>query len=135
MVFTVIQRVGHYGEHKRNRSPMLTKDQCCFSWFQHFLEGCQKRMGQEWRPNKAISVVELMIELLSVVEQRVTDNSTTNKNKINWLLAEGYFCVCYVMSLTSTEGLLCNLEELNKHIDEERGYVHDHSPGAWTSEG
>jgi hypothetical protein len=28
-------------------------------WFQRFMTGCKRRMGQDWRPNKAISNVSL----------------------------------------------------------------------------
>jgi hypothetical protein len=77
-------------------------------------------MGQEWRPNKALSV-DLMTQLLAVVEQRVAD-SGTNEGRMKWLLTGGYFVICYVVSLRSTEGLLCDLEALIEHYDENRSY-------------
>ena len=50
-------------------------------WFQRFTEGCRRCMGQDWRPDKAVSV-EIMSVLLSIVEQRVMDAYTiVNKSK------------------------------------------------------
>jgi hypothetical protein len=78
-------------------------------------------MGQEWRPNRAISV-DLMLVLLGAVEQRVVDASDL-PTKYKWMMAGGYFCICYVVSLRSTEGLLCDLEGLLEHFHEDRNYV------------
>jgi hypothetical protein len=78
-------------------------------------------MGQEWRPDKAISVL-LMSELLASVEQRVMDATDTH-TMMKWLLAGGYICVCYVVSLRSTEGLLCDEDGPLEHYDEARDYV------------
>ena len=100
---------------------VLTQDPCCSLWFQRFSEECRKRMGQEWRPDKAISV-RLVGELLAMVEQRVMD-ATETKDKVKWLLAGGYFCICYVVSLRSTEGLLCDVEGLLDHYNERSDHV------------
>ena len=78
-------------------------------------------MGQDWRPDKAVSV-EIMGVLLRIVEQRVID-ATTIAEKAKWLMAGGYFTVCYVVSLRSTEGLLVDLEALLEHFDDARGYM------------
>ena len=78
-------------------------------------------MGQDWRPNKSVSI-EIMTNLLSMVEQRVMDASTLGI-KSKWLMAGGYFCICYVVSLRSTEGLLCDLGALKEHFDDTRGYM------------
>ena len=95
---------------------MVTEDPCCSFWFQRFTEGCRRRMGQDWRPDKAVSV-EIMGVLLRIVEQRVID-ATTIAEKAKWLMAGGFFTVCYVVSLRSTEGLLVDLEALLEHFDD-----------------
>ena len=100
---------------------MLTQDPCVSFWFNRFAEGCRRRMGQDWRPNKAISV-ELMGELLKVVEQKVMDSDNL-EGRMKWMMTGGYFVVCYVVSLQSTEGLLCDLEALIEHYVEDRNYV------------
>lgn len=99
----------------------MTMDPCSSLWFQRFTEGCRKRMGQDWRPNRAISI-ELITEVLNTVEQRVWD-ATTQDDKFKWIMAGGYFCVCFVVSLRSPEGLLCDLEGVLDHFDDSRSYV------------
>ena len=99
----------------------MTRDPCSSLWFQRFTEGCRKRMGQDWRPNRAISI-ELIIAVLKSVEQRAWD-STTQEDKFKWILAGGYFCFCFVVSLRSPEGLLCDLEGVLDHFDDSRPYV------------
>ena len=108
-------------DNKGSSFQRLTRDPCGSVWFQRFSEGCRKRMGQDWRPNRAISV-ELMGELLRAVEQKAWD-STSAEDKFKWIMAGGYFCFCYVVSLRSPEGLLCDLEGLLTHYDEARTYV------------
>lgn len=96
----------------------LAPDPCGSLWFQRFMAGCKKRMGQDWRPNRAISV-ELMAELLRAAELKAMaspDAAACNK----WVMAGGYFCVCFVLSLRSTEGLLANLEGMLEHHDDTR---------------
>jgi hypothetical protein len=99
----------------------ITQDPCGSLWFQRFTEGCRKRMGQDWRPNRAISVT-LMTDLLKGVEQRATDASDANE-RFKWLMAGAYFCFCFVVSLRSPEGLLCDLEGVLEHFDDARPYV------------
>lgn len=47
----------------------IARDPCGSLWFQRFMLGCKKRMGQDWRPNQAISIV-LVHELLNGCETR-----------------------------------------------------------------
>jgi hypothetical protein len=42
-------------------------DPCSSFWFYRFLEGARTRMGQDWRPNKAISI-ELLLLMLESTE-------------------------------------------------------------------
>ena len=88
----------------------LSVEPCGSLWFQRFLSGCRKRMGQDWRPNRAISN-QLMNELLVGVETKVKDCITLDEQE-KWLLAGGYFCICYVLSLRGPEGLMVDLEGL-----------------------
>ena len=45
----------------------ITKEVCGSLWFARFARGCNRRMGQDWRPDQAISV-DLEIALLEYVE-------------------------------------------------------------------
>jgi hypothetical protein len=78
-------------------------------------------MGQDWRPNRAISS-GLMGELLLKSEQRIRD-SADQPTKFKWLMAGGYFCICYVVSLRSPEGLLCDLAGLIDYHSTTRDHV------------
>ena len=78
--------------------------------------GCKKRMGQDWRPNKAISV-QLMTELLGLAELKALRGADLEERH-KWVMADGYFCLCFVLSLRSTEGLLADLEGKIEHFDE-----------------
>lgn len=99
----------------------ISVDPCGSMWFQRFLLGCKKRMGQDWRPNQAISV-DLMRQLLENCEQQAMGSlDLTNKHK--WVLAGGYFCICFVLSLRSPEGLMADLEGLIHFLGREEENV------------
>ena len=55
----------------------LAPDPCGSLWFQRFMAGCKKRMGQDWRPNKAVSV-EIMADLLSTADRKVASEASDN---------------------------------------------------------
>ena len=67
-------------------------------------------MGQDWRPNQAISI-ELMYQLLAKTEDRAREAGDV-LSKHRWILGGGYFCFCFVLSLRSPEGLMNDLEGL-----------------------
>ena len=100
----------------------LAADPCGSLWFQRFMIGCKKRMGQDWRPNRAISN-DLMVDLLENVEQRAVV-TTVEPERHRWIMAgAGYhFCFCYVLSLRSSEGLL-DLEGLIQYSDGNLSHV------------
>jgi hypothetical protein len=78
-------------------------------------------MGQDWRPNQAISI-ELIHKLLGRTESRAKrEGSFEDRQK--WILAGGYFSICFVLSLRSPEGLMADLEGLIKVDDEESNDV------------
>ena len=93
----------------------LAADPCGSLWFNRFMAGCKKRMGQDWRPNRALSS-DIMRELLSSVELQVRSTDDMEARH-KWTMAGGYFCFCYVMSLRGSEGLLADLEGLLQHFD------------------
>jgi hypothetical protein len=93
----------------------LASDPCGSLWFQRFMVGCKKRMGQDWRPNRAVSV-EIMGDLLENVERRAL-LATKEEGRHRWIMAGGYFCFCFVLSLRSSEGLLADLEGLLQYFD------------------
>jgi hypothetical protein len=93
----------------------LAIDPCGSLWFQRFMFGCAKCMGQDWRPNQAIGI-EIMHLLLERVEERARE-AVQIDDRHKWVMAGGYFCVCFVLSLRSPEGLMADLEGLLEHHD------------------
>ena len=64
-------------------------------------------MGQDWRPNRAIST-PLMLKLLTLVESRIR-TSQELEDRCRWVMAGSYFCFCYVVSLRSSEGVMVDV--------------------------
>ena len=83
---------------------------CGSLWFQRFTLGCRKSMGQDWRPDKAIST-PLMIHLLALIEEKIR-MTEAHKEKLSFVMAGAYFCFCYVVSLRSIEGLMVDVPGL-----------------------
>lgn len=96
----------------------IALDPCGSLWFQRFMLGCKKRMGQDWRPNQAISA-ELVHELLANCERRATEAAGVLATQHKWVMAGGYFCICFVLSLRSPEGLMADLEGLVHYFTRE----------------
>ena len=84
-------------------------------WFALFTEGCKRRMGQDWRPDQAITP-ELMIALLDHLEHLII-NASRQEDSYFMIMAGAYFITCFVLSLRGPEGLLLNLEGILKHGD------------------
>lgn len=53
------------------------------------MEGCKRGMGQDSRPNRALSS-DLMHELLSSVERKAVD-ATTVEERHRWVMVGAYF--------------------------------------------
>ena len=84
-------------------------------WFARFTEGCKRRMGQDWRPDQAITP-ELMIALLDHLEHLII-NATRQEDAYFMVMAGAYFITCFILSLRGPEGLLLDLEGILKHGD------------------
>ena len=65
-------------DYKGTGYDRLTSESCGSMWFHRFSVGCRKRMGQDWRPNRAISN-PLMIKFLAVVESRIRTGADLNE--------------------------------------------------------
>jgi hypothetical protein len=94
----------------------IAVDPCGSLWFQRFMLGCSRRMGQDWRPNQAISV-QIMHCLLEGAENKAM-TAGTEESRHKWVMAGGYFCICFVLSLRSPEGLMADLEGMLQHFDQ-----------------
>jgi hypothetical protein len=100
------------GDQKGHYQRFAT-DPCASVWFHRFLEGCRYRMGQEWRPNQAMSIPLLLLVLRSVDEK--IQSSTSSQDLNCWTVLHAFICVTYAVSLRGPEGFLLDLEGLNRH--------------------
>jgi hypothetical protein len=96
------------GEGKTFRR--LATDPCGSLWFHRFLEGCKKRMGQDWRPDQAVTPV-IMLALLAHLDTLVV-NSPDAHTTYTLMMAGAFYTASYVLSLRGPEGLLLDLEGL-----------------------
>jgi hypothetical protein len=69
-------------------------------------------MGQDWRPNKAISK-RLMLRVLIKADKQVEAVASPGESN-QWIVFYTYAMVCYVVSLRGCEGLLIDLNGLNR---------------------
>jgi hypothetical protein len=90
----------------------LGTDPCGSFWFYRFMEGMKGPMGQDWRPNKALSKA-LMLRVLKEAEDRV-EGATSPAELNRWIVFQTYAMVCYVVSLRGCEGQLLDLGGLNR---------------------
>jgi hypothetical protein len=63
------------GQYKR-----FSTDPCSSFWFYRFVEGARICMGQDWRPNKALSI-DLLLSLLESTKLKIT-KAACLRNKI-----------------------------------------------------
>ena len=64
----------------------ISQDPCSSIWFLWFIQGCKKRMGKDWRPNRAISN-SLMLGLLATVESYLSETENSLDHHITRLKA------------------------------------------------
>jgi hypothetical protein len=93
----------------------LGTDPCGSFWFFRFMEGVKRRMGQDWRPNKAITK-QLMLRVLSEADHRI-EGAESPEERNRWIVFYVYAMTCYVVSLRGNEGLLLDLSGLNRKWD------------------
>jgi hypothetical protein len=96
----------------RGQSQRTSQDKCFSVWFSRFFIGCKRRMGQDWRPNKALGT-ELIRVLLDKVEQR--RHGSGDRDQWTWMIFGAYVAITYTLSLRGVEGLLLDLGGLVKH--------------------
>ena len=97
----------------------LVKDKCGSLWFNRFVAGMANRMGQIWRPNKALSV-DQMVELARMADARVL-GATDDDEKNQWSSFLTYAVVSYVLSLRGNEGFMMDIDSMWKHRDRNDG--------------
>ena len=78
------------------------------------MEGMKNRMEQTWIPNKDFSI-ELLSEILMSLERKIGGSADDLIEKHKWVVFNSYAAMVYVVSLRGPEGLLIDLDGLNRH--------------------
>lgn len=102
------------GEEKRfvglSRCPTQSR------WFARFQHGCKKRMGQDVRPDLAISM-PVMKEMIRELDQMGREaDEPARQNLIISVIA--YSTICFCGSLRGHEGFLVDLQGLRMHLND-----------------
>lgn len=98
---------------ERGMAQRMSQDICSSLWFSRFFIGCKRRMGQDWRPNEALTTA-LVVETLNLVTQRIEANAMPGVRNA-WIVFGTYVAVCYTLSLRGSEGCLLDLAGLIRH--------------------
>jgi hypothetical protein len=91
----------------------FSSDPCGSFWFYRFMKGMKCRMGQDSRPNKAMSV-DLLLRVLEETDLKI-DEAVSSRDQNRWIVFHTYAVVSYVLSLRGKEGLLLDLEGLHRY--------------------
>jgi hypothetical protein len=97
---------------QKGRYLRFATDPCSSFWFYRFIEGARNRMGQDWRPNKAIPV-KLLLLVLEAADLKIRE-AVSPREKNRWIVFHTYVVVCYTISLRGCEGFLLDLAGLNR---------------------
>ena len=97
----------------------LVQDKCGSLWFNRFITGMQKRMGRIWKPNRALSVVQ-MKDLIRRGNERY-EGSENEEDRNIWSSFLVYAALSYVLSLRGSEGFMFDLDSTNRHRDRNDG--------------
>jgi hypothetical protein len=84
-------------------------------WFQQFITGCERQMGNVWKPNMAFEL-PLLLKVLEAARSRL-DESISKRENDRWLVFITYCVVTYTHSLRGTDGFYLDLGGLRKYKD------------------
>jgi hypothetical protein len=96
---------------QKGRYLHFTTDPYSSFWFYQFIEGTRACMGQDWHPNKAISIDILLLLIESADLKAKEAVSLHEKNR--WVAFHAYVVMCYTILLRGCKGFLLDLSGLN----------------------
>jgi hypothetical protein len=97
---------------QQGKYQLFSTDPCGSLWFARFMKGLKSRMGQEWRPNYAMSM-PLLLAVLAAAWSRAQD-APSDRERERWIVFRAYVIVSYTLSLRGSEGLLLDLDGLRR---------------------
>jgi hypothetical protein len=97
----------------KGKSQRFVQDGCSSYWYSRFSIGWKNCIGQDWRPNKALST-ELILSYLRQIQLKVVEAETLREENC-WLVLAVYSVITYVVSLRGLEGFLLDLGGLRLH--------------------
>jgi hypothetical protein len=100
----------------------VCSDPCASIWFGRFVTGCRRRMGQDWRPDEAVSP-RLVKALYRLLDDKIA-SATNADDAALWVTTKALFVFLYVFSLRGNEGLLSDLKGIRDEYEAGR----DHDP-------
>ena len=96
---------------KDTRKLMVTKCPTCGLWFEKFMKGCHKHMGEIVRPGRALSPT-ILLEILSLLNLEWNDNPHHRLD----IAAEGaFYVIAFSCALRGEELPLVDLHGTSKH--------------------
>jgi hypothetical protein len=98
----------------------VCSDPCASIWFGRFVTGCRRRMGQDWRPDEAISP-RLVKALFRLLDNKIASAQNADDAAL-WVTTKTLFVFLYVFSLRGNEGLLSDLKGIREEYDAGRSH-------------
>ena len=87
-------------------------------WFERFAQGCRKRMGAIYKPDRALPSA-VMVIYLEMIQVRI--DQATNQEEVHlWTSVAAYSSLCFCASLRGNEGFLLDLHGLRTYLEEGR---------------
>ena len=100
----------------------ISRDVCGSYWYSKFVEGLSARMGDVYKPNRALSA-ELLRVFFRETENRVQAQEDL-KEYHDWIVFYTYSLLSYVLSLRGSECFLLDLKTLiEEWTDQDKGYI------------
>jgi hypothetical protein len=95
-------------ENQGNKYTRIALDPTVSIWFSQFIEGCKRRMGKDYHPNR--DIVTDLIKALLDMWLTLSEKATVPAQNIMWVKTGFYLAASYVTSLRGPEGRLLDLE-------------------------
>jgi hypothetical protein len=107
----------------KGKGQQFVEDGCSSHWYRRFSIGCKHRMGQDWRPNMALSTA-LLLAYLNIIHAKIYDAETMSELN-RWVVLGAYSVLTYLVSLRGSEGFLIDLGGLRLHkVDDDKQRNH-----------